>query len=135
MLVEASTIIAADAGEVWSALTDPARLEQWWPDVHLDPRAGGQLTEVWTDHDGSQKTTHGEILEVRPQALIVLRWADEGWSAATDVAVTLQPAPPSGTLVTVRESGWDRLPDGDRLAAEHRQGWQMHLDHLREHIT
>ncbi len=98
------------------------------------PRAGGQLTEAWTDHDGSPKTTRGEIVEVRPGALIALRWADEGWPAATDVEVTLRPVPPSKTLVTVRESGWNRLPEGERLAVEHQQGWEMHLDHLREHV-
>ncbi len=59
MLVEASTTIAAEPAEVWSALTDPARRERWWPGVDLDRRAGGQLTEVWTDHDGSSKTTYG----------------------------------------------------------------------------
>ncbi len=134
MLVEASTTIAADPAEVWSALTDPARRERWWPGVHLDARAGGKLTEAWTDHDGSPKTTRGEILEVQPNARIVLRWADEGWPAATDVEVTLRPVPPLRTLVTVRESGWDRLPDRDNVAVEHQTGWQMHLDHLRQHM-
>jgi uncharacterized protein YndB with AHSA1/START domain len=39
--------------EVWSALTDPDRLADWWPpfatDVHVDLREGGTLSFDWPD--------------------------------------------------------------------------------------
>src|ERR1700712_892960 len=39
--------------DVWSALTDPDRLADWWPpfatDVHVDLREGGTLSFDWPD--------------------------------------------------------------------------------------
>jgi uncharacterized protein YndB with AHSA1/START domain len=39
--------------DVWSALTDPERLADWWPpfatNVHVDLREGGTMTFDWPD--------------------------------------------------------------------------------------
>lgn len=39
--------------DVWSALTDPERLADWWPpfatNVHVDLRVGGTMTFDWPD--------------------------------------------------------------------------------------
>jgi uncharacterized protein YndB with AHSA1/START domain len=40
-------------GDVWSALTDPVRLADWWPpfatNVHVDLRVGGSMSFDWPD--------------------------------------------------------------------------------------
>lgn len=44
--------------EVWSAITEPARLADWWPpfatDVTVDLRVGGSISFPWPDGDQMQ---------------------------------------------------------------------------------
>jgi uncharacterized protein YndB with AHSA1/START domain len=44
--------------EVWSAITEPARLADWWPpfaaDVTVDLRVGGSISFPWPDGDETQ---------------------------------------------------------------------------------
>jgi uncharacterized protein YndB with AHSA1/START domain len=70
--------------EVWSALTDPPRLRQWWGAVELDLRPGGQFDVRWLNPrpDGETFTMHaviisldpGRLLETRGDAHGILRW-------------------------------------------------------------
>lgn len=47
--------------EVWSAITDPARLADWWPpfaaDVTVDLRVGGSISFPWPDGDETRTLT------------------------------------------------------------------------------
>lgn len=129
------TTIEAAPERVWSALTDQADRDQWWPGVTLERCPGGQLTELWTDHDGTVRRTQGRVRALEGNAVLVFEWADEGWPAPTVVEILLRRSATSATLVTVRESGWEHLPEGGRLVAEHRAGWRMHLEHLRQYAS
>lgn len=47
--------LAFPIDEVWAALTDPARLADWWPpfaaDITVDLREGGKIVFAWPDTD------------------------------------------------------------------------------------
>jgi uncharacterized protein YndB with AHSA1/START domain len=82
--------------EVWEALTDPDRLEEWFAnDVELDPRPGGAGTFRW--EDGEER--HATVVEAEPGERLVLDWDDDGGG----VELTLEETE-DGTRLHIRES-------------------------------
>ncbi len=59
--------------DVWSAITDPARLAEWWPpfaaDVTVDLRVGGSISFPWPEGEGMQ-TLAFTILRLEPPTLL-----------------------------------------------------------------
>lgn len=59
--------------EVWSAITEPARLADWWPpfaaEVAVDLRVGGLISFPWPDGDETQTLTF-TILRLEPPTLL-----------------------------------------------------------------
>ncbi|MER7458824.1 SRPBCC domain-containing protein [Micromonospora sp. NPDC126480] len=128
--VQQSVEIKAPVERVWRALVDADTRRGWWSYLDLDPVVGGQVKETWEGPEGANQTT-GVVTELAEGSRLAMDWADDGWPASTHVEFTLR-ATESGTVVQVRESGLDRIPDGDTVADEHRAGWQMHLTNLRK---
>src|SRR5690242_674653 len=55
--VTREVVFPAPPEEVWAALTEPERLEEWFAnDVELDPRPGGSGTFRWDDGDERHAT-------------------------------------------------------------------------------
>jgi uncharacterized protein YndB with AHSA1/START domain len=95
MEVEREILVPEAPGEVWEALTEPERLEEWFaPEVELDAREGGEGVFRWGDGDERRVV----VRELQEEERLVLDW-DEGGS----VAIELRPAE-AGTLVRVVES-------------------------------
>lgn len=94
MEVEREVVFPASPEEVWEALTEPERLEEWFAnDVELDPREGGEGTFRWDDGD----ERHAVVEEVVPEERFAFTW-DGG-----HVVIELEEIP-AGTRVTVVES-------------------------------
>jgi len=85
--------------EVWSALTDPRRLEEWFAsEVELDPVPGGEGRFRWGDGE-ERRAVVEEVDEERRFAFT--------WDGAR-VSIELEPTT-DGTRVTVVEeptAGW-----------------------------
>jgi uncharacterized protein YndB with AHSA1/START domain len=80
--------------EVWEALTEPERLEEWFAnEVELDVRPGGAGRFRWDDGEERRAV----VREVEPGERLVLDWDDEG-----EVVFTLEEVP-DGTRLLVRE--------------------------------
>jgi uncharacterized protein YndB with AHSA1/START domain len=95
MKVEREIELPAPREEVWEALTDAERLEQWFAnEVELDPRPGGEGVFRWDN--GEERRAVVEAVE--PEERLVLRWEDDGV-----VELQLEDAP-AGTRVLVRET-------------------------------
>lgn len=95
MQVEREIVFPVEPGEVWEALTDPERLEEWFAnDVELDPREGGE--GVFRCDNGEER--RATVREAVPGEKLVLDWDDEG-----AVEFDLESVP-DGTRLTVRES-------------------------------
>jgi uncharacterized protein YndB with AHSA1/START domain len=61
--------------EVWDALTEPERLEDWFAnDVDLDLRPGGGASFRWSN--GEER--HATVTEVEPERRLAFAWDDEG---------------------------------------------------------
>jgi uncharacterized protein YndB with AHSA1/START domain len=87
--------IPASAEDVWAALTEEARLEEWFAnDVELDPRPGGRGVFRWDNGEERRAT----VESIEPGERIVLRFEDEG---VVDLRVD---AVDGGARVSVRET-------------------------------
>ncbi|BCJ62519.1 SRPBCC family protein [Micromonospora endophytica] len=128
-IVQQTVEIGAPVPRVWQALVAADVRAGWWSYLDLDPVVGGKVTETWEGPDGSNQTT-GVITDLVDGRLLAMDWADDGWPESTHVEFVLRPTQ-VGTVVELRETGLDRLPGGAEIAAEHRAGWQMHLNNLR----
>src|SRR3954462_3010211 len=92
--VERETLVEASPEEVWEALTDEDRLEEWMgPEVELDPTEGGEI--VVRDGDDER---FGTIETGEEHERFAFTWSrpDEGESF---VEFTIE-ALPGGTRVT-----------------------------------
>ena len=118
-LVRVEDVYATTAEDLWSAVTDPARLARWIADVSGDLRVGGALRLRFTS--GWQGT--GEVLVCEPPArLVVANREDDGSETVLEARITAEGA---GARLVVEERG---LPaDGtDPYVA----GWTVHLEDL-----
>jgi uncharacterized protein YndB with AHSA1/START domain len=87
--------------EVWEALTEPERLEEWFAsEVELDARPGGEGVFRWGDGD----ERHAVVRELEEAERLVLDWDDGG-----SVAIELETAE-SGTVVRVIETSPEFAP-------------------------
>jgi uncharacterized protein YndB with AHSA1/START domain len=72
--------LAYPIGEVWDAITNPARLAEWWlphdAEITVDLREGGQMVFTATAYE--PKTITSTILRVEPPMLLEHTHADPG---------------------------------------------------------
>ena len=101
MQIQREVFVAAPRDEVWSALTDPVRLGEWFAnEVELELRPGGEGVFRWSDGE-SRRAVVERLDEGRE---LVFQWYDEeAHDAVTTVAFALEDDA-EGTRVTVRES-------------------------------
>jgi uncharacterized protein YndB with AHSA1/START domain len=111
MEVEREVTFPSSPDEVWEALTEPERLEEWFAnDVELDARPGGEGIFRWDDGD-ERRAVVRELEEARR---LVLDWDDDG-----TVAIELEEVD-GGTRVRVVETAPDFAP-----ALELRAQWAL----------
>ena len=96
--------------EVWEALTEPERLEEWFAtEVELDAQPGGEGIFRWGDGDERRAV----VREAEPQERLVLDWEDDG-----QVVLELEEVD-GGTRVRVVE----RSPEWSTALELHALAW------------
>jgi uncharacterized protein YndB with AHSA1/START domain len=96
--VERETLVEASPEEVWEALTDEDRLEEWLaPDVELDPYEGGEIAV----RDGDDQRT-GTVETMEEGERFAFTWSRPG-EGESFVEFTIE-ALPGGSRVTVIET-------------------------------
>ena len=74
-MIRREIVLPAERDEVWDALTDADRLEDWFAnDVELDLRPGGGASFRWAN--GEER--HAVVSEVEPERRLAFDWEDEG---------------------------------------------------------
>jgi uncharacterized protein YndB with AHSA1/START domain len=125
---------------VFTALTDPKEIVQWWgaPDMYqvtvseMDLRPGGAWRSSGKGADGHSFSVGGEIVEIEPPRRLVQTWkADWDGGNVTTIRYQLDPIP-SGTRVTVRHEGF---ADRHESCASHGSGWERVLGWLSGHVA
>lgn len=145
--IERSIVINTTRDKVWLALSDAEKFGTWFG-VKLEGQrfVPGQRTRGRNTSCGHEDTFFDVLVEkVEPQDHLSFRWhpyavdkdIDYTSEEPTLVTFTLRDAPGAGTLVTVVESGFDRLPPQRRLEAfpMHTGGWEAQLNNLERHVS
>src|SRR2546421_13024937 len=95
MEIEREVVVPETPDEVWEALTEPERLEEWFAsEAELDARPGGEGVFRWGDGDERRAV----VREAQPEERLVLDWDDDG-----QVVLELEEVE-GGTLLRVVES-------------------------------
>lgn len=134
--VRRSILIGAPVEKVWAAVTEPEHVSRWFGRLELDGAgAGATGTISWPDR---------APIPIRVDAIdaprsVSYRWGNDDASDATPSSLdeaqptvftfTLEEAP-SGTLLTVVETGFETTSDPAANLESHRQGWNIELDKL-----
>jgi len=78
-MIRKEIVLPAPREDVWEALTEPERLEDWFAnDVDLDLRPGGGASFRWSN--GEER--HAIVTEVEPERRLAFEWDDEGKSSS-----------------------------------------------------
>ncbi|MHC3000396.1 SRPBCC family protein [Microbacterium sp. HJ5] len=124
-----SALVAAPIDEVWSDLTDAARLAEWiWPprfetEAVVEPRELGR----WEVRSSvAELAVLGRVLTLEAPTSLRLEWRWEGEEHTTDAELTLETAADASTRVTVRHTGF--LSADERES--HIEGWSNCVQRL-----
>jgi uncharacterized protein YndB with AHSA1/START domain len=137
--------IAAPVARVWEALTDFRQFGEWFktrmdgPFVAGQP-LGGQITFPGYEHLRMEIV----VQAIEPETLFSFTWhpyavdpkVDYSQEESTLVEFRLQPAA-GGTLLTVTESGFEKIPEARRAEAFLRNGngWTQQMNNIEAYVN
>ncbi len=143
--IEKRILLRAPRSRVWRALTDAAEFGEWFR-VRLDgPFTPGRAVSGRITYPGYEHVTMEVTVErIEPERLFSFRWhpnavepgVDYSSEPTTLVEFRLEEAE-GGTLLTLVESGFDRIPAPRRAQAfrSNSEGWRLQLENVRVHVS
>jgi uncharacterized protein YndB with AHSA1/START domain len=138
-----TTLLKAPRSKAWRALTDPAAFSSWFGCDLRQPFVPGARVRGPITHPGYEHLMMDiTIGEVQPERLFSWQWYPGGDpdhhpdEAMTTVVFELEEVP-EGTLLTVTESGFDRIAPARRAKAyrENENGWTGQLENIRKYLA
>jgi uncharacterized protein YndB with AHSA1/START domain len=137
--VSRTVVVNATRTAVWRALTDPDHIAKWFGQTaRIDAlEVGARGSFGWPDHGEFPLV----ITEVDEPASFAYRWQTQPGefdvNRATEARFTLVQEGAT-TVLTVVESGFDRISDDEKVRRsgldDNRQGWDSELDELVEYL-
>jgi uncharacterized protein YndB with AHSA1/START domain len=110
--------------DLWSAVTDPARLARWLVAVDGDLRIGGEFSATFTS--GWEGFGRVDVCEA-PRHIQVTTWSDEDAPGVIHATLVEEGA---GTRLIIEETG---LPLD--VYFHHGAGWQVHIEDLGAYLA
>ena len=154
--IEKKILLQAPRQRVWRALTDSTEFGSWFGVKFDGPFASGAKmrgvivgTTVDAEVAKAQKEYEGIPFEItiekmEPERMFSFRWhpyaAERGVDYSTEpttlVVFTLEEAA-NGVMLTVTESGFDRIPLERRAKAftANEQGWSIQMKLIEEYLS
>ena len=144
--IEKKVLLRAPRSRVWRALTDRTEFGEWFG-VRFEAgkfKSGEEVSGHIT-YPGYEHVVMTIVVErVEPERLFSYRWHPNAVDPKTDysaepmtlVSFTLSDAD-GGTLLSVVESGFDRIPLARREAAwrSNDGGWAEQMKRIERHVT
>jgi uncharacterized protein YndB with AHSA1/START domain len=142
--IEKTIELKAPVSRVWRALTDHHEFGAWFR-VRMDgPFVPGQVARGQITYLGYEHLRWEAVIQkMEPERLFSFTWHpfagdpnhDYSVEPPTLVEFTLQKIP-SGTLLRVVESGFDKIPSGRRAEAfrMNDQGWSEQVKNITRHV-
>jgi uncharacterized protein YndB with AHSA1/START domain len=144
--IEKEILLKATRARVWRALSDAEEFGKWFgvalkgQTIAAGQRVRGQITSCGHEH----VMFDALIVEMKPERLLSYRWHPYAVDAAIDyakeettlVVMELSDAK-GGTLLTVVESGFDKVPATRRLEAFRMNsgGWEAQLQNIARYVA
>lgn len=134
--------LKAPINKVWEALTDYKKFGQWFRVEINEPFAVGEESTGTITHDGCKYKWEAVVLKMEEPTLFSYLWppgAEPGEKESKDnwtlVEFHLKEIP-TGTLLTLRESGFNKVPEHRRAAAfrENSGGWDFQMKNIKEYV-
>jgi uncharacterized protein YndB with AHSA1/START domain len=125
---------ATSIDDLWSAITDPARMARWYGQLQGDLRPGGQF-RLYLAGDDIESTGRVETCEPPRHLRVTNRETDESYRRGqgappydASIEATLTPDG-DGTLLVLEVRGMEleRIPF-------YGAGWQIHAENLAAHV-
>ena len=113
--------------DLWSAITDPARIARWLGEVEGDLRVGGEFRAHFSLASGWEGT--GRVEACEPPRRFLVRTVSKGASAGQFIEATLT-ADGDGTVFTWEERGMPTT-----LTAPYGAGIQAQVEDLGAYLT
>ena len=124
-----------DIEDLWSALTDPRRLEGWHSQVEGDLRPGGEF-HMYLESDDVESTGRVEACEPPRRLLVTTRETDESWRRGQgvppfDTTIEATLTADGGQTILVLEAQGMPLDAIAFFGA----GWQIHAENLAAYLA
>ena len=143
--IEKKVVLRAPRAHVWRALTDWKEFGQWFGVIMAGPFTPGARLKGKITHKGYEDAPFEITIErMEPERLFSYRWhpyahdlkVDYSAEPTTLVVFELQESG-EGTLLTVVESGFDRIPLARRAEAYRMndQGWAEQMKSIERHVA
>jgi uncharacterized protein YndB with AHSA1/START domain len=143
--IEKHIELKAPVARVWRALTDYREFGEWFR-VKLDgPFVPGEVSTGYITYAGYEHLKwNATVKAMEPERLFSFTWhpyavdPDTDYSAEppTLVEFKLEPTPAGGTMLTVVESGFSKIPAGRRAEAfrMNEGGWAEQMKNIAAHV-
>jgi uncharacterized protein YndB with AHSA1/START domain len=143
--IEKRLELKASISRVWSALTDYRQFGEWFRVKLEAPFVEGQTARGQILHPGYEHITWQAVIQkIEPERLFSFTWHPYAVDAAVDysketptlVEFRLEETP-SGTLLILTESGFEKIPADRRLEAFRRNdgGWTQQMKNIETYVA
>ncbi len=144
LIIEKSIELEAPISKVWAAITDYKQFGRWFRAEVESPFTLGEKSRCLCRYPGLEHLSWDQtIVAMEPMTYFAFRWphcdmeTGEPYSAESITLVEFKIEEiPSGTRVTIIESGFEVLPD-DRQMESFRnniEGWNIQATNLVEYL-
>jgi uncharacterized protein YndB with AHSA1/START domain len=131
--IKHSILIRAEPKRVYEALTTAKGLDAWFTEgAKVDARPGGHITFRWKNWGPDLYTGEdgGPVLEAQPPERFIFQWHPDNSSYRTTVEITSVKSD-KGTIVQLREYGYQDTPNGLKAMLDCATGWGEALTLLK----
>jgi uncharacterized protein YndB with AHSA1/START domain len=143
--IEKQIELQAPVSRVWRALTDYREFGEWFKVKLEGPFVAGKVSRGNITHPGYEHLQmEVAVQKIEPERLFSYTWhpyaidpkVDYSGETRTLVEFRLEPTD-KGTLLTVTESGFDKLPSSRRAEAFRMNdgGWTQQMKNIESHVA
>jgi uncharacterized protein YndB with AHSA1/START domain len=143
--IEKQIELKAPVSRVWRALTDYREFGEWFEVNFEAPFAVGQIARGRITYPGYEHLMLEAVVQkIEPETLFSYTWhphavdtkVDYSKETPTLVEFRLEKTP-TGTLLRVSESGFDRIPSARRDEAfrKNEGGWEQQIKNIEKYVA
>ena len=143
--IEKRIELKAPVSRVWRALTDHREFGEWFRVKLEGPFVPGETTRGQITYPGYEHVRFEAVIQkMEPERYFAYTWhpypldpeVDYSKEESTLVEFTLEKTP-VGTLLTVIESGFEKIPINRRSEAfrMNEEGWRIQLENIEKYVA